>query len=218
MDYPATKEIIAKSNFLIESDAQFIDDNISDIESNWKKRQIFRTETEMRISVLNDGKFPTPASKYWQCVREQSVFYEQLVQLSFDFRKIIIEQKKLKLKIAKELDDLDLELLEIGLEESQFRQLNMKQTADDRMREIRLWSALMKELTEAANFDSDDVNAHQLVSYAHRFEFQMKNIEGGSPAEVNNLLGQYQTTMAVLEKKQKLKAIKNNSDELGFKY
>ena len=33
---------------------------------NWRKKQIFRTETEMRISVLNDAKHPTDASKYWQ--------------------------------------------------------------------------------------------------------------------------------------------------------
>ena len=34
--------------------------------------QIWRTEPEMRYSVLDDVSYPTPASKYWQCVREQS--------------------------------------------------------------------------------------------------------------------------------------------------
>ena len=41
---------------------------------NFKKKQIWRTEHEMRISVLNDGRHPTRAAKYWQCVREQDVF------------------------------------------------------------------------------------------------------------------------------------------------
>ena len=50
-------------------------------------KQMWRTETEMRYSVLNDVSFPTPASKYWQCVREQNVFWENLVQLSCDYQK-----------------------------------------------------------------------------------------------------------------------------------
>ena len=37
----------------------------------WTKKQMFRTQTEMEFSVLNDAKYPTKAAKYWQCVREQ---------------------------------------------------------------------------------------------------------------------------------------------------
>jgi len=50
-------------------------------------KQVWRTETEMRYSVLNDVSFPTPASKYWQCVREQDSFFSNLVQLSCDYQK-----------------------------------------------------------------------------------------------------------------------------------
>ena len=52
-----------------------------------QKRQIYRTETEMRISVLNNGSHPTKASKYWQCVREQSMMYEQLRINIYEFRR-----------------------------------------------------------------------------------------------------------------------------------
>ena len=34
------------------------------VKDNHKKRQIFRTATEMMFSVLNDAKYPTNASKY----------------------------------------------------------------------------------------------------------------------------------------------------------
>jgi hypothetical protein len=50
-------------------------------------KQVWRTETEMRYSVLNDVSHPTPASKYWQCVREQDVFFSNLVQLSCDYQR-----------------------------------------------------------------------------------------------------------------------------------
>ena len=33
------------------------------------------------MSVLQDAKYPTKASKYWQCVREQNVFLENLMSL-----------------------------------------------------------------------------------------------------------------------------------------
>ena len=181
-------------------DAAFIDANIGEIQSNWEKRQKFRTETEMRISVLTDLKFPTPAAKYWQCVREQGVFYENLVSLSFDFRRNKIEQKKLVRDIEACECELDRELLEIDLEEKQFGQLNMEQTAKDRMREIRLWAQLMEEcVSQDPTFDTENVNTHQLLSYGLRFEAQMKNIGNASPSEMSNLVGQYETTIKHLE-------------------
>ena len=89
----------------------------TELQDSWVKKQMFRTETEMRISVLNDLKHPTPASKYWQAVREQNVFFEQMVFLSFDFRKNEIEIKKIERDIEKEKDDLEKELLLIKLDE-----------------------------------------------------------------------------------------------------
>lgn len=199
MNYGLTKESIKKGNLLKESDASYIETNIDNIQKNWEKRQVFRTETEMRISVLNDIKFPTPASKYWQCVREQAVFYENLVVLSFEYRRNKIEQLQIEDQLLAEYDELKKDLLQIDLEEKQFGQLNMEQTAKDRMREIKLWDILMREQVKAAKFDTEDVNIHQLVSYAHRFERQMQNIGNASPSEMSNLVGQYKTTMRVLE-------------------
>ena len=51
------------------------------------------------MSVLQDAKYPTKASKYWQCVREQNVFLENLMSLSFDARRNEVKLKKIKTKI-----------------------------------------------------------------------------------------------------------------------
>jgi hypothetical protein len=67
---------------------------------------VFRTETEMRFSVLNDMKYPTKASKYWQCVREQNVYLENLMSLSFDYRRTEVKLKRLQQKLLKEETDL----------------------------------------------------------------------------------------------------------------
>ena len=59
---------------------------------------MFRTQTEMEFSVLNDAKYPTNAAKYWQCVREQNVFLENLMSLSFDYRRNEVKIKRLEKK------------------------------------------------------------------------------------------------------------------------
>src|SRR6056300_1766223 len=81
----------------------------AELKDTWTKKQIFRTETEMRVSVLNDGKHPTKASKYWQCIREQNVFFESIMSLSFDYRKNEVKIKKLLRSIEQEQDELEKE-------------------------------------------------------------------------------------------------------------
>ena len=75
------------SNILDTEDVKQFKTMVPELRDNWGKRQMFRTETEMRFSVLSDNKYGTKASKYWQCVREQNTHFENLMQLSFDYRK-----------------------------------------------------------------------------------------------------------------------------------
>ena len=205
MDYSSTKDIIQATELLNESDAAWVDNNISVLQDNWAKKQMWRTETEMRVSVLNDSKFPTVASKYWQAVREQSVFYENLVQLSFDYRRNKIKIEKIQRKIDNCTDDLKLQSLAVDLEEAQFRQLGMKQAADDRMREIKLWAQIMDECLEAdPNFDSENVDTHQFVSYMWRWHHQLQALghSESSVSEVANLTGQYATALAAAARRK----------------
>lgn len=164
-----------------------------ELEETWTKKQIFRTETEMRVSVLNDGKFPTPAAKYWQCVREQNVFFENLIQLSFNYRKNLVEIKKLQRKLDEETDDLELELLQIELEEKQYARANMELVAKDRVREIEHWSRIKAELDDGS-FDNQNVNTHQMTSMKLALQNRAKALtSGSSQAEVINVMGPLQT-------------------------
>ena len=40
-----------------------------EVENAFMKQQVYRTEAQMRYSILDDNSFPTRAAKYWQCVR-----------------------------------------------------------------------------------------------------------------------------------------------------
>ena len=174
MDYAQTREIIERSGFISDDDMAYVQDNIEHLQAVWESRQIYRTDTEMRVSVLNDTKFPTPASKYWQCVREQSGFYSSLVTDSFTHRRAKVKLQRKQQKLDKCEDPLKAELLRIDMEEIQFQLLHTAVQAKDRVREIRLWDTLMQECIEAEEFDTADVNTHQLISYLYRWHEQLK--------------------------------------------
>jgi len=157
-----------------------------------KKTQIHRTRTEMEVSVLNDTKFPTPASKYWQSLREQGVMFEELILLSFEYRKKQVEIKILKRKFENESDDLERELLKIEIEKEQYIMSSQERVAKARIREIGDWSEIKaRELALMNGEDVRDVDHHQLISYTKRW-IKQSIIMGsnGSPAERQNLLGQ----------------------------
>ncbi len=89
------------TNILDKEDVKEFKKLIPELQDTWHKKQMFRTETEMRFSVLSDNKYPTKAAKYWQSVREQNTHFENLVHLSFDARKNEVEIKKLQRDIKK---------------------------------------------------------------------------------------------------------------------
>jgi hypothetical protein len=138
-------------------------------------------------------KYPTKAAKYWQCVREQNVFLENLMSLSFDYRRNDIKIKRLEKKIEEEKDDLKKELWKIDLDEKIYAKANMELTAKDRMRELKMWSKLKTEFNDGT-FDTQDVNRHQLDSYAKIMQNKAKTLtDGSSQPEVFNVLGQLKT-------------------------
>ena len=101
----ATTQSKYLSDILDVEDVKEFKSLIPELKDTWKKKQVFRTETEMRFSVLSDNKYPTRAAKYWQCVREQNTHFENLMHLSFDARKNDVEIEKQKGKIKKEFHD-----------------------------------------------------------------------------------------------------------------
>jgi len=187
------KEAPSLNNLLDPNDVKEFKELTGELRDTWTKKQVFRTETEMRMSVLQDAKYPTKASKYWQCVREQNVFLENLMSLSFDARRNEVKLKRLQEKLLKEEDPLKRELLQIDIDEKTYSVANMQLVARDRMREIKLWSVLKKEFNDGS-FDDKDVNTHQLDSYHLIMKNKAETLtSGSSQPEVFNVLGQLQT-------------------------
>ena len=192
------KELIEKeapnlNNLLDPEEVKVFKGLTDELRDTWTKKQMFRTETEMQFSVLNDATYPTKAAKYWQCVREQNVFLENLMTLSFDYRRAEVKIKRLQEKLDKETDPLKKELLQIDIDEKTYGKASMQLVAKDRMREIKLWSKFKKKFDDGS-FDTKNVNTHQLNSYHLTMKNKAETLtSGSSQPEVFNVLGQLQS-------------------------
>ena len=174
---------------------------VAECNDSMAKKQMWRTDTEARFSVLNDAKHPTNASKYWQAVKEQSVFAEQFTLLSFNYRRNEIKIKKIKHQIEHlEADDeFALMELEVDLDECLFNNKEYQIQALDRVREIQMWSDIKKELTDAEDFDTENVNTHQIESYLQILENRRMTLSpSSSQPEIMNVLGSLNTLRRLL--------------------
>ena len=128
-----TDDISALTSILNESDAKHIVELRAELTDTWTKKQIYRTEVEMQASVLNDFKFPTNASKYWQCIREMDTMFGALMSESFKLRLNKIETLKLERDLDKCDDELDKMEIQVKLDMKLYSRANLEQQAKDQV-------------------------------------------------------------------------------------
>ena len=197
------------NNLLTQEDLSSFKGMVDELRDTWTKKQMFRTETEARFSVLQDNRYPTRAAKYWQCVREQSTYLDNLMALSFDYRRNDAKINWLEKKIDKEEDDYKLTKYQIDLDECRFAKASMEKVAKHRMREIKMWSKLKGEFNDGS-FNDKDVNKHQLESYHKQYSYKAKTLTPtSSETEVFNVMGQLQS----LERIKKSGELENKVDK-----
>ena len=196
------KQLIEKesenlNNLLEIEELKDLKEMTSELKDTWTKKQMFRTETEARFSVLQDNRYTTPAAKYWQCVREQATYIDNLMVLSFEYRRNQAKINKLQEQVRTEEDEHEKVNFEIDLDECRFSKASMERTAHHRMREIKMWSQLKKEFDDGS-FNTKDVNQHQLESYGRQYAIKAKNLsENSDEADKFNVLGQLESLQRI---------------------
>ena len=201
-DKKDVKDIIQKeethlNNLLEQQDLTDFKGMVDELRDTWTKKQMFRTETEARFSVLQDNRYPTKAAKYWQCVREQSSYLDNLMTLSFDYRRNEAKIKWLEGKVEKEEDEYKQTKYQIDVDECRFGKASMEKLAKHRMREIKMWSGLKKEFNDGS-FNDKDVNQHQLESYGRQYAEKARQLtENSSDTDKFNVLGQLQSLQRI---------------------
>lgn len=183
--------LIKQANGLLTLDDQQALANLAgELQQTFTTAQVFRTDTEMRVSVLNDVKRPTPDAKYWQATREQDVFLTELVNLSYEYRKVQLELKRLRRKLEIEQDDIEQEALALEIEHQTWVATMMMRTAHHRVREIEAWAQIKEELKPHLKYGEDDVNAHQLEAMRLRYAYEAQFVNEHTPvADARNILG-----------------------------
>jgi len=191
------KEEVHLNNLLTTDDLSAFKGMVDELRDTWTKKQMFRTETEARFSVLQDNRYPTKAAKYWQCVREQSSYLDNLMALSFDYRRNDAKIKWLEGKVEKEENEYKQTKYQIDLDECRFAKASMEKVAKHRMREIKMWSKLKGEFNDGS-FNDRDVNVHQLESYGLQYHEKAKTLNSNSSeAEIFNVMGQLQSLQRI---------------------
>jgi len=184
-----TGDLTPVLSILKEEDAQTLLTLRDELVDTWSKKQVFRTETEMRVGVLDDIRHPTNASKYWQAIREQSGMFENIIRSSFEIRRNKIKYQKLLRKLENATDDLQRASIEVDIDENLYDRASLEQTAKDRIRELQIWSKIKSELDDGS-FDNQDVNIHQAESLHLRLLNRARGInEHTDINEVNNIVG-----------------------------
>jgi hypothetical protein len=174
---------VKKANLLTPELTEKITALSPELNHVFKTQTIWRSETEIRVSVLNDMNFPDKASKYHQAKIEQLVFFEQLLHLSFDYRQLQqdlaileAEAEEIEYKLEnEELKSFEVKKLEaqlakknIEIEQKTFGIQHYQIQARERIREIDIWSKIKDELDDGS-FDKDNKDSNQLISLARRY-------------------------------------------------
>lgn len=180
---------IFSAGFLVKEDAEKLTAIQDGIVDTWKKTKIWRSETDMRYSVLQDSKFATKGHKYLQCQVEQDVHFRELMYLSADFEEkqgelMVLEAELEELEKDEKSKKIEGEIIkkQAQIKRIQWHLLEMKKAAHHRVREVTLWEKLKKELNDGS-FDPDDQDAILKEGYAKRFVAQLNaEMMSGNPS------------------------------------
>ena len=195
-------------SILEKDDMKSISNLSEELQRVFEVRQIWRTETEIRYSVLDDVNFPDSASKYWQCIREQNVFWEQLVSLSCNYQKAqgeleLAEIEYDEIKGNNKKSNAQRKIKDAEIKQRQFGLMHVRLQGHDRVREIKIWEKVKLELTAKEDFDINDVNKHQMKSYAKRWEKKMNlGAKSNNSSMFINSMSSLETMKKDLEEKK----------------
>jgi hypothetical protein len=139
-------------------------------------------------SVLNDGQFPTPDSKFWQCKAEAEVHFNEMARGISKYKKGIIDINEIDYKIRlleesiKEIEGkdsdvdpnlvrFDIQRLSVKREQYEFELKQLEKTIKYRMEEVSDWSSIASTLEDKCEFSTKVHGEH----YAKAFIMQLEH-------------------------------------------
>ncbi len=171
-------EKIKSSSILSNDDYSTMSEMSVSLQHVFEKRQIFRTETEIKYSVLDELRCPTDAGKYWQIIREEFNMFENLMNLSFQYEDLNCDLQLKEIELTEIDDSVKGKIYQMKkrneIKRLQFVSSGMILQAKDIVRELKIWESLKTKLKSRSEFDLDDCNANQFETLKLKWENQLK--------------------------------------------
>ena len=213
-------DVLRGTQLIKPEDFEFLHEHIEEYEKRFRTRGIFRSKTEMIAGVLNDAEHPTADSKYWQAIGEQNVHLTELINLSYETKKIeadcellSAEIEDLERKLIKEEDEIEKKKLEakikkkkITLGQKQFGLTQSQKMAQERLREIRTWEDIIQQLKPQLKYGDEDFEAHHPERYYLRYAGRMKNFDILEPEAKENVAKHYMAFKKLIDENPQLVA------------
>ncbi len=182
-----------------EQEIKKLSDIKEDLSASFKKLELGRPKYLMEVSVLKDTKFPTPDAKYWQCILERNVQFQNLLFEALDFEEKIAELKGNEAEIEeleeqKQTKQTEAKLMKLDVQKKRLllQMLQLKKKASERYREIMAWTELIEELRPKLKYDESEPEKHMPESYLIKFAEQKRMIEKIGASDMDgamNILG-----------------------------
>ena len=207
VNLPVSQSIGSLFHILDEKDSKIVQQLSNELIDTYEKAHMYRSDTEARISILNDIEYPTPAAKYWQCVREQNSHFEEAINESYRIKWCKIEVLKAEKAIKEGIEEGDeIKRLEGELEKDgkTIEIGNLTRSLKWRIYELQMWSDIKAELDDGS-FDTTHVNSHMSETYQLYWADRVKALHKDSPSgEIINALGSYISSQKVVGENNKI--------------
>jgi hypothetical protein len=182
-------EQINKLTLLTVADAKNLAAAQSFILSTYTDVPEYRPLVIKLSSVLNDGQFPTPDSKFWQCKKEAEVHFNQMVSEIYKYERGMVDIEEMDYVIASserkiESDTIDIDPIKLGFEikrlkikrdEYIFNMKIVEKSIKYRIQEVVEWAAISDSLKNACKYDTKDYNAHIAENLYKKLEIDINS-------------------------------------------
>lgn len=181
------------------NDTAFIFSIKNEIERCHNIQHKWRSEFIARNAILTQQKHPLPISKYWQCVREELGFFDQLVRESIDYERLNLKKQRVQLEIDmmgnSKIELIDKKLLRVDVLEYDVKMLHLKRDSAERCRELKYWEKIKNEIVkENPDIDINDPESSQEDHWITRWKNDIKiGNKMMNPTIYRHALGHLQT-------------------------
>jgi hypothetical protein len=207
----STSEITDKINsltILTPADADRLAKAKAFVLSTYTDVPEYRPLVVKMASVLNDGQFPTPDSKFWQCKKEAEVHFNQMVGEVFKYERSLVDIEEMDYMIAsfdKALNEkltpvdpmklsFEVRRLRIKREEYLFSMKRLEKSIKFRIQEVVEWAAIANSVEASCKYDTKDYNAHITENMYKKLK---NDVENAGDADTKKM---YSSQLATLER------------------